>query len=80
MELLQKLLILPMLFTVIYIAGCGSQSDVLGERESRVKKLLTTQNRLTESYSIKRASNGVYVYTDNTKPIENPKPINIITN
>lgn len=49
---------------IIFLAGCSGDGKVLGERESKVEKFLTIQDQHQKRYTIDRASNGVYIYTD----------------
>ena len=52
-----------LLLIVIFLAGCVGHTDGLVKRESRVDALLN-QSRYKQDYTIKKASNGVYIYTD----------------
>ncbi len=62
MEKLIKILLLIIIFT----AGCNGHTDNLVKRESKVNSILTKDIN-NNGYTIKRASNGVYIYTDMPK-------------
>ena len=71
-----------LLLLVIFLAGCNdSHTNNLIKKESRVKKFLT-QELNQDNYNLKRASNGVYIYTDRPKSTNIKEYLNeiIITN
>lgn len=56
-----------LLLIVFFLAGCVGHTDGLVKRESKVDALLN-QEQNKQEYTIKRASNGVYIYTDKPQP------------
>lgn len=73
MDKLTKLLLL----IVIFLAGCSDgHTNNLIKKESRVKAFLM-QEINQNNYSIKRASNGVYIYTDRPKSTQINNYLNI---
>ena len=61
---MDKLFKIILLFIIVFLAGCNGDGKVLGKRESKIEKFLTIQDLNQKKYTIQRASNGVYIYTD----------------
>jgi len=78
---MDKLLKIISLLLIVFLAGCNGDGAVLGERESKIEKYLTINEKTQNKHTIQQTSDGVYIYTDRSyDQTIKPQIPDIITN